>query len=65
MPWVRTVPEVIVANHLKLPVVAVSVLADACDPDDLAPVDITEILEMANIAGPKLTRLFKRLIETL
>ena len=30
-----TVPEVIVANHLGLPVVAVSVLTDECDPDNL------------------------------
>ena len=60
-----TVPEVIVANHLKLPVVAVSVLTDECDPDDLAPVNITEILEMANIAEIKLIQLFRRLIEAL
>ena len=30
-----TVPEVIVANHLSLPIVAVSVLTDECDPDNL------------------------------
>ena len=28
-----TVPEIIVANHLKLKVAAVSVLTDECDPD--------------------------------
>ena len=28
-----TVPEVIVANHLRMPIVAVSVLTDECDPD--------------------------------
>ena len=33
-----TVPEVIVANHLKLKVAAVSVLTDECDPNDLKPV---------------------------
>ncbi|MBT8321288.1 MAG: purine-nucleoside phosphorylase, partial [Eudoraea sp.] len=35
-----TVPEVIVANHLRLPVIAVSVLTDECDPDNLKPVNI-------------------------
>ena len=38
-----TVPEVIVANHLRLPIVAVSVLTDECDPDNLEPININEI----------------------
>ncbi len=29
-----TVPEVIVANQMKLPVVAISVVTDECDPDN-------------------------------
>lgn len=59
-----TVPEVIVANHLKLPVAAVSVLTDECDPDHLEPVNVAEILEVAGKAEPKLVTLFKKLIET-
>ena len=42
-----TVPEVIVANHLKLPVLAISVLTDECNPDDLKPVNIPEIIALA------------------
>ncbi len=60
-----TVPEVIVANHLKLPVAAVSVLTDECDPDNLEPVDIPEIIRMAALAEPQMITLFKSLISTL
>ncbi|MBU3821036.1 purine-nucleoside phosphorylase [Flavobacteriaceae bacterium XHP0103] len=60
-----TVPEIIVANHLKLKVAAVSVLTDECDPDNLKPVNITEIIEMAKKAEPNMVTLFKELIKTL
>ena len=60
-----TVPEIIVANHLKLPVVAVSVLTDECDPDHLAPVDIADIIAHAQKAEPDMVFLFKNLIEGL
>src|SRR5690606_31601485 len=42
-----TVPEVIVANHLKLPVAAISVITDEGDPDDLQPVSVNEIIKIA------------------
>ena len=58
-----TVPEVIVANHLNLPVLAVSVLTDECDPDDLKPVNIPEIIKLAGKAEPKMITLFKELIK--
>ena len=57
-----TVPEVIVANHLKLPVLAISVLTDECDPDNLKPVNIPEIIELAGKAEPDLIRLFKQIM---
>ncbi|KPM32695.1 Purine nucleoside phosphorylase [Croceitalea dokdonensis DOKDO 023] len=60
-----TVPEVIVANHLKLPVVAVSVLTDECDPDNLEPVDIQEIIAIAGQTEPKMIQLFTELIKSL
>ena len=60
-----TVPEVIVANHLKLPVVAISVLTDECDPDNLEPINIEEIIEIANQTEPNMVRLFKELIEEI
>ena len=60
-----TVPEVIVANHLGLKVAAISVLTDECDPKNLKPVDITEIMAMAAKAEPNMIVLFKELIKIL
>ncbi|MFD0863572.1 purine-nucleoside phosphorylase [Sungkyunkwania multivorans] len=60
-----TVPEVIVANQLKIPVVAVSVLTDECDPDNLAPIDVSEIIAVAGKAEPKMITIFKALIKAL
>lgn len=60
-----TVPEVIVANHLNIPVSAVSVITDEGDPDDLKPVDIQDILAMAAKAEPNMISLFKELLKQL
>ncbi len=60
-----TVPEVIVANHLRLPIVAVSVLTDECDPDNLQPINIAEILDVAANTEPKMIKLFKELIKRI
>ena len=60
-----TVPEIIVANHLGLPVSAVSVLTDECDPDNLKPVDIPDILAMAAKAEPNMITLFTEVIKKL
>ncbi len=60
-----TVPEVIVANHLDLPIVAVSVLTDECDPDNLEPVNIEEIIAIAEETEPKMVKLFGELIKDL
>ena len=57
-----TVPEVIVANHAGLPCAAISVLTDECDPDNLQPIDIKDIIQTASIAEDDLIRLIKRLI---
>jgi purine-nucleoside phosphorylase len=58
-----TVPEVIVANHLNLKVLAISVLTDECNPDDLKPVNIPEIIALAAAAEPKMITLFKELVK--
>jgi purine-nucleoside phosphorylase len=60
-----TVPEVIVANHLNLRCIAVSVLTDECDPDNLKPVNVQEIIEVAGSAEPKMITLFKELIKSI
>lgn len=60
-----TVPEVIVANHMGLPCAAISVLTDECDPDNLHPVDIADIIEVATKAEEKLIILIKALMKCI
>ncbi|RKR80233.1 purine-nucleoside phosphorylase [Mucilaginibacter gracilis] len=60
-----TVPEVIVANHMGLPVFAISVLTDEGFPEVLKPVSVEEILAVATEAEPKLTMILKELIAQL
>ena len=65
MVGMSTVPEVIAANHMQLPCAAVSVITDECDPDNLKPVNIAEIIEVAGRADEKLSALFKQVIVAL
>lgn len=60
-----TVPEVIVANHMGLPCAAVSVVTDLCDPDNLVPARLEDILETAAKAEIQLIQLFKNVIRNL
>ena len=60
-----TVPEIIVANHLKIKAAAVSVLTDECDPNNLKPIDINEIISMAKKAEPDMITLFRELVKEL
>lgn len=60
-----TVPEVIVANHMALPVFAISVLTDECFPDTLEPVSVEEIIKVAMSAEPKMTEILKELVKTI
>lgn len=57
-----TVPEVIVANQLGIPCAAVSVVTDECDPENLHPVNIEEIIAVAGTADKKLSNLFVAVI---
>lgn len=57
-----TVPEVIVANHMSLPVFAISVLTDEGFNEVLTPVSVDEIIKTAAIAEPNMTTILKELI---
>ncbi len=57
-----TVPEVIACRHMGLPCSAVTVITDECDPDDLSPIDIDEVIEMAGKAEKDLIELYRGLI---
>lgn len=57
-----TVPEVIVANQVGLKCAAMSVITDECDPDNLRPVNISEIIEVAGKADILLSELMNAVI---
>lgn len=58
-----TVPEVIVANQISLPCTGISVLTDECDPDNLQPVNIQDIIETAGKAEPLLVKLIREYLK--
>ena len=60
-----TVPEVIVAKQLNIPCCAISVLTDECDPKNLQPINIEEIIAVAGEAEPRLVTIFKELIHRI
>lgn len=60
-----TVPENIVARQIGMEVLGLSIITDECDPDNLKPVNIDEIIANAESAEPDLTILVKSLIEKL
>ncbi|MBC8985821.1 purine-nucleoside phosphorylase [Pedobacter sp. N36a] len=60
-----TVPEVIVARHMSIPVFAISVLTDEGFPEELQPVSLEEIIETARVAEPRMTKILSQLISTL
>ena len=60
-----TVPEVIAAAQLKIPVFAVSVITDLCFEGALQPVSIEKIIDAASKAEPKMIALFSKMIAEL
>ncbi|MBX2842022.1 MAG: purine-nucleoside phosphorylase [Flammeovirgaceae bacterium] len=57
-----TVPEVIVARQMEIPVFAVSVITDLCSPGKVKKVTIQEVIAAAARAEPHLTKLIKELL---
>jgi purine-nucleoside phosphorylase len=60
-----TVPENIVANHMGMRVLGISIITDECFPDTLKPVDVNEIIATAMEAEPKMTLIMKEVIKQL
>ena len=60
-----TVPEVIVARHMDIPVFATSVITDLCYAGAIEKVSVEKIIAAANKAEPSLTKLFSQLIKRL
>ena len=57
-----TVPEVIAARQMRLPVLAISVITDLCSPGHLKPVVLADIFAAAALAEPRLTALIKAVV---
>jgi purine-nucleoside phosphorylase len=57
-----TVQEVIVARHMNLPVLAISVITDLGIREQNNIITHQEVLEAAAAAEPKMTAIFKALI---
>ena len=60
-----TVPEVIVARHMGMRVMGVTIITDACLPDALEPADVATIIETARLAEPSLTTLVRGVVARL
>lgn len=60
-----TVPEVIVAAHAGLKVLAFSIVTDLCLPDALEPVELPKILAVAAQGGERLAKLIPAVISRL
>jgi len=60
-----TVPETIVARHMDMRVMAISVITDECFPDSLEPVSLSEVLAAAEKAEPDLTRLMTAVVRAI
>jgi purine-nucleoside phosphorylase len=65
MVGMSTVPEVIVANQCGIKCAAMSVITDECDPDNLKPVNIAEIIEVAGKSDKALSNLLEAVIKDL
>ncbi len=60
-----TVPENIVANHMGMNVLGISIVTDECFPDSLKPVNVEEIIAAAMGAEPKMTLIMKEVVKKL
>ncbi|MCX7873564.1 MAG: purine-nucleoside phosphorylase [Caldimicrobium sp.] len=60
-----TVPEVIVAVHAGLKVLGISVISNVNDPDNFKPIFFEEVVEVAQRAERRLTKLIKGFLERL
>ncbi|HTP79558.1 MAG TPA: purine-nucleoside phosphorylase [Bacteroidota bacterium] len=60
-----TVPEDIVAVHMGMRVLGMSILTDECFPDALQPVSLKEVIKVANKAEPKMTAIMREVVRRI
>ncbi len=57
-----TVPEVIVARHMGMRCMAISVITDECFPDALEEISVPDLLAAAAEAEPRLTQILRSVV---
>ncbi len=60
-----TTPEVTVARHMNLRVMAVSVITDECFPESLQPLTLEHVIAAAGLAEPKLSAIMAGVVEKI
>jgi purine-nucleoside phosphorylase len=60
-----TVPENIVAIHMGIRVLGMSIITDECFPDALQPANVEEIIAVASSTEPRLTAIMKGVVQRL
>jgi purine-nucleoside phosphorylase len=60
-----TVPEVIVANHAKMKVLAFSIITDLGVPGKIVEVSHEEVQEAAKIAQPKMAEIMRAIVQKI
>lgn len=60
-----TVPENIVANHMGIKVLGISIITDECFPESLKPVNVEEIIATAMETEPKMTLILREVVKGL
>jgi len=60
-----TIPEDIVANHMGMKVLGISIITDECFPETLKKVNVEEIIAAAMAAEPKMTLIMKEVIKRI
>jgi len=60
-----TIPENIVANHMGMKVLGISIITDECFPETLQPVNVETIIATAQKAEPKMTLIMSEVIKKL
>ncbi len=59
-----TVPEVLVARHMNMDVMVISVVSNQCFPiESIQPTTVEDVIKVAKVAEPKLTLLVKSLLK--
>ncbi|HFB99414.1 MAG TPA: purine-nucleoside phosphorylase, partial [Phaeodactylibacter sp.] len=64
MVGMSTVPEVLVARHMDLPVFVLSVISNKCFPiEEITETTVESVIELANQVQPKMSLIVKGVLE--